>query len=111
MHTGIEREKSTFQQVPFEEREYKEFYSRNEEILAIFSIAHSEIVLYIFPGFSEDNHKIINFSPPEALQIGRITYIDHVSSSLPDFKEDIDRLNYFTFLIHFPNNLHILFIP
>lgn len=112
MHTGIERVKSTVQQVQFEEREYMEFYNRDEKILAMFfSKMYSETVLYIFSWFSEDNHKIINFSPPEAPQIRRITSIDHVSSSLPNFKEDIDRLNYFIFLIHFPNYLHILFIP
>lgn len=36
MHTGIERAKSTVQQVQFKEREYKEFLNRDEVILAIF---------------------------------------------------------------------------
>lgn len=110
MHTGIQRAKSTVQQVQFEEREYKEFYNRDEKTLAFFffSKTYSETVLYVFAGFSEDNHKIITFSPPEAPQIGRITSIDHVSSFLPNFKEDIDRLNYFIFLIHFP--IYIFFL-
>lgn len=37
MHTGIERAKSTVQQVQFAEAEYKGFYNRDEEILAILS--------------------------------------------------------------------------
>lgn len=62
MHTGIERAKSTVQQVKFAEMKYKGFYNRDKEILAILSKTYSEIVLYTFPGFSEDNHKIIHFS-------------------------------------------------
>lgn len=73
MHTGNERAKSTVQQVPFEERKYKEFYSKKLGDSSIFPKTYSEIVLYIFPSFSEDNHKIIKFSPPETLQIRIIT--------------------------------------
>lgn len=73
MHTGNERAKSTVQQVPFEEREYKEFYSKKWGDSSIFPKTYSEIVLYIFPSFSEDNYKIIKFSPPETLQTRRIT--------------------------------------